>query len=281
MTDRAALFREILENPADDTVRLAYADAVQEEGDEPRAEFIRAQITVERAGPPHKKITNGGDEPVCVTDAGDGYFLTSWEEGRGIAPGDRVDVLCHRPLRKPKWRYGLRVVKFRHSEDAFQSTVVLRQDERSGPWAGTEAAARAGTLLDTHALAWGADTFGPPDARPAELSYSYRRGFVDHVALPCAEFLRACGRRLFARAPITHVGLTDKEPHHEEGSPYWSWHGPHTLGHMPLNPNRLPAALWLALPHTDYPSLGAANAALSTVCVGYGLEAAGITRRKE
>ena len=37
MTDREALYRAILENPDDDTLRLIYADALEEEGDSQRA----------------------------------------------------------------------------------------------------------------------------------------------------------------------------------------------------------------------------------------------------
>lgn len=49
MTDRDALLRAILEQPEEDTVRLVYADAIQD--DEPeRAEFIRLQIRMARFG---------------------------------------------------------------------------------------------------------------------------------------------------------------------------------------------------------------------------------------
>jgi uncharacterized protein (TIGR02996 family) len=44
MTDREALFRAILENPDDDTLRLIYADALDEESDARRAAFVRAQV---------------------------------------------------------------------------------------------------------------------------------------------------------------------------------------------------------------------------------------------
>ncbi len=44
MTDREALYRAILENPDDDTLRLIYADALEEEGDSRRAAFIRTQV---------------------------------------------------------------------------------------------------------------------------------------------------------------------------------------------------------------------------------------------
>ncbi len=48
MTDREALLRSILDNPDDDTLRLIYADAIEEESDSRRAAFIRAQIEYAR-----------------------------------------------------------------------------------------------------------------------------------------------------------------------------------------------------------------------------------------
>jgi uncharacterized protein (TIGR02996 family) len=38
------LFQGILDNPSDDAIRLVYADAMEEHGDEARAEFIRVQV---------------------------------------------------------------------------------------------------------------------------------------------------------------------------------------------------------------------------------------------
>jgi uncharacterized protein (TIGR02996 family) len=46
MTDREALYRAVLENPADDTLRLIYADALEEESDARRAAFIRSQVAL-------------------------------------------------------------------------------------------------------------------------------------------------------------------------------------------------------------------------------------------
>ena len=44
MTDREALFRAILADPDDDTLRLIYADALEEEGDVRRAAFVRTRV---------------------------------------------------------------------------------------------------------------------------------------------------------------------------------------------------------------------------------------------
>src|SRR5947209_1020685 len=46
MSTEAALLRTIRETPEDDTVRLVYADLVEEEGDPARGEFIRVQIAL-------------------------------------------------------------------------------------------------------------------------------------------------------------------------------------------------------------------------------------------
>ena len=48
MTDREALYRAVLADPDDDTLRLVYADALEEEGDARRAAFIRSQIELAR-----------------------------------------------------------------------------------------------------------------------------------------------------------------------------------------------------------------------------------------
>jgi uncharacterized protein (TIGR02996 family) len=44
MTEREAFLRAILEDPADDTPRLAFADWLTDQGEGPRAEFIRVQV---------------------------------------------------------------------------------------------------------------------------------------------------------------------------------------------------------------------------------------------
>lgn len=50
MTEHDALLRSILDNPDDDTVRLVYADHLQENGEEERAEFIRVQCRTAQPG---------------------------------------------------------------------------------------------------------------------------------------------------------------------------------------------------------------------------------------
>lgn len=47
MSEREAFLRAICTNPDDDTPRLVFADWLQENGDEARAEFIRVQVEAE------------------------------------------------------------------------------------------------------------------------------------------------------------------------------------------------------------------------------------------
>ena len=51
MNERELLLRAICENPDDDTLRLVFADWLQENDDEARAEFIRAQIELSQHTP--------------------------------------------------------------------------------------------------------------------------------------------------------------------------------------------------------------------------------------
>ncbi len=48
MTDRDILYRAILDSPDDDTLRLVYADALEEGGDPRRAAFVREQVELSR-----------------------------------------------------------------------------------------------------------------------------------------------------------------------------------------------------------------------------------------
>ena len=57
MNERAAFISAILDSPDDDTPRLVFADWLQEHGEEPRAEFIRAQIEAAKL-PEEKRATS-------------------------------------------------------------------------------------------------------------------------------------------------------------------------------------------------------------------------------
>lgn len=64
MTTKEALLRSILLHPDEDGPRLAYADLIQEEGDEDRAKFIQYQIRHPEASVRIHRST--GSRPVCT-----------------------------------------------------------------------------------------------------------------------------------------------------------------------------------------------------------------------
>ncbi|MCI0462376.1 MAG: TIGR02996 domain-containing protein [Gemmataceae bacterium] len=55
MNDEAALFQAILADPEDESLRLVYADLMEERGDLARAEFIRVQCELEHLTARHKR----------------------------------------------------------------------------------------------------------------------------------------------------------------------------------------------------------------------------------
>ena len=56
MTERDALLKAVCDHPNDDTPRLVFADWLQENDEEARAEFIRVQIEIARFANPPKKL---------------------------------------------------------------------------------------------------------------------------------------------------------------------------------------------------------------------------------
>src|ERR1700684_315200 len=88
MTDEQALLTAIAANPEDDTVRLVYADYVEECGDPDRAEFIRNQVELARMN-----LNDPARRPLVVRNR---HFLFNYVPGwkaelpqiAGIAWGD-------------------------------------------------------------------------------------------------------------------------------------------------------------------------------------------------
>ena len=93
--ERAALLRAILENPAEDTVRLAFADWLEESGEHDRGAFIRGMVDMEKCRPgcgvgrvcrgtivlpPMMTCAGTRDRVTDMFDAN----LCRWEEGQVI-----------------------------------------------------------------------------------------------------------------------------------------------------------------------------------------------------
>lgn len=81
MTTEADLMRAVLEDPDDDARRLVYADRLEEQGENDRAEFVRWQI-------------GGRAAPVLCHVLGTGVINTEWR----CHPTDTANPFC------PRWR---------------------------------------------------------------------------------------------------------------------------------------------------------------------------------
>lgn len=131
----------------------------------------------------------------------------------------------------------------------------------------------------------------------------FRRGFIEVISLPTADFLRRA-RALFGAHPITDVELPDREPDQDPGSPYEEWDAPNRQwvgrpaacywwkgGPGRAGPSYVPTALvrhWPRVRHLPRPwhdhwvdYLGyrdarAARADLSAAAVAYGRAQAGL-----
>src|SRR5688572_5456689 len=69
MSDRDALLRAIIDNPADDAPRLVYADWLDEHGDPDRAEFIRLTAGRRPAGTAAEAPSGGQLEAILLRNA--------------------------------------------------------------------------------------------------------------------------------------------------------------------------------------------------------------------
>src|SRR5690349_21324143 len=97
MADHAAFLSAIRQAPDDDTHRLVYADWLEENGQEPRAEFIRVQIELARG-------TAGGARQRALWARE--RFLRRKHEADWLAP---LRDVC--PVERVKFERGLATVR--------------------------------------------------------------------------------------------------------------------------------------------------------------------------
>lgn len=76
-SDLQRLLAAIVANPADDVARLVYADCLEENGDAPRARFIRLQIEAERL---HEHSAARAELEQQVQALFDAHWITWWGE---------------------------------------------------------------------------------------------------------------------------------------------------------------------------------------------------------
>lgn len=82
MSERAAFINAILDNPADDTARLVFADWLEEHGEPERAEFIRVQIEAEKL-PEDVRLRN--DPGARIAGKHGAAFGGGWRKAIGLS----------------------------------------------------------------------------------------------------------------------------------------------------------------------------------------------------
>lgn len=93
MTDREALLQAIREHPDEDTPRLIYADAIEDDGEHDRAAFIRLQVQMARI---EQWIEKPGQVMACD---GAGRFIP-YDERNAAA---RIPVAVSKGLPNPEY----------------------------------------------------------------------------------------------------------------------------------------------------------------------------------
>ena len=255
MTDPDALYAAILDNPADDTPRLVYADMLDDTGDPglaDRAAFIRCQIELSRDWAGHSDLSHQGTR-LC----------------KGCELRRRERALFR--ARRSEWFGGLSAVLGEWRLQASRPTGFAAGVVHRGfldDWAGPLAAWVGGEC--TWCRGRGGWETGP---HSEECRRCNGRGTVV-----------GCGPATVAAHPITRVTITDREPNpNSYGGPVVAWQSDHAelmlpswvpyglLRHMAV-PEGLDGRTWLT-----YPTRAAALDALSLACVNYARGQAGMS----
>lgn len=299
MTERDALLRAVLADPADDTVRLAFADWLDENGESERAEFIRVQVELAKLesidlgevnpiGPPtpsdlHTLIVQSNR----VTDQALHHTVRYCDQGTTVPQFGKIVSISGEYVGLPRPdRVAVTVARLSGWE-GLPREKELRKRERELLAAGN-AKQWLGALNGLRP--WWSEMKGcgwqvlPDGAVYAE----FTRGFVSRVTLTQADFLRHAGG-IFAAHPVTAVTLSDREPDVRAGmrginDDWFDWFPPGTEDRYARA--RLSEDLWWALLRTrgvvrepyclGHETRDLALAALSAACVAYGRELAGL-----
>lgn len=244
-TDAHRGFMEaICADPADDTVRLVYADVLDDCGQSDRAALIRTQVELARIGPEPKQVSG----TVRALKTGDIRLDADAAHLPTISVGDRVDVKAWAP------RSGLRTERLHGllvAEKIPRETCgfLLRRDEMSGPYPkerADELLRREDELIRSHARRWLRDTLPAGvyqdydrwehkgglirSKRDDTQHVVFRRGFVAEVRCTTAAWV---GERCYA-CMEPNEDVSDRRCRLCRGSGRVNAHGPALVRAAPL-----------------------------------------------
>lgn len=180
MTNRDRLLQAILLNPADDTPRRIYADALADEGVADWSEFIKVQL--ELASYPFEKCDS--IYPGCAVSGG----AVVWHDHK--CP---MYAVANRSRELLKANFGFWT-------DGLPESLVMQQCPDCVDFSPD---------YETNVV-----ECGQCDCTGLVLCYDhidFSRGFVSSIELSTDDFLRHAAA-IFAAQPVTSVRLTDREP---------------------------------------------------------------------
>jgi uncharacterized protein (TIGR02996 family) len=197
----ASLHAAILQNPDDDALRLVYADALEDDGDTARAEFIRVQVEIAQGIP--KASARKGNRIVDVR-ARRKYLL---ERERTLYPGDR----CYLPGSKDDYDYV--IVEWRRG---FIESITLP----AADWlAHADALMAAHPLQEVRLTTWPKVYWKGPSADAGYYSYHLPNKWVAHMSDDLMRLQYVAPILLKAEWPRIEFVL----PHSEDARPEWLW----------------------------------------------------------
>lgn len=259
MTERDQLIAAIIAQPDDDTVRLAYADWCDENGESERAEFVRVQVALDAIA--RKQIALLNDE-------------TDWRRCTGVSASwcpNCGDCLC--PDREESMNSPSCPLHAPDSlHDCHESIArdVERLREREGELFRPEWLPDVGGQLRE----WYFQCYPSSHVPDRPFLFVVSRGFPDAVTCTLADWLDA-GPAIAAAHPIRRVTLSDREPWEFGGEdPWFGWW--REGGAQVFNRGTLSAGVYGALAYPAmyfgskaYPTRELALDALSDACLAH------------
>ena len=202
-----SLLQAILENPADDFARLVYADWLEQQGDEPRAEFIRVQCAI--ADLDHELMSEEdcehGSCPGCVERRG----LRRRE--RGLIHDERINL----------WQAFVPWVPKDWTMTLYAREIAFRVGIREGVQ-DVKHILRRGFVAEVHCTL--ADWYGRECVEPSDWPTGSPTGSPTGVHSPICSTCHGTGRiggngpAIVAAQPIERVEVTDAVIHQSGGN---------------------------------------------------------------
>jgi uncharacterized protein (TIGR02996 family) len=255
--DERGFINAIIESPDDDTVRLVYADWLEEHGQAERAEFIRVQIDLGNAG--H-----------CITTVG---YPPSYICDRAELLGCKRCIAMKR--QRKLWNYGADGTWVIKPADCY-----ICIDEESIAKSSSHdpiLVVRRGFVSEIRCTL--SQFMGERCLECGATGMYVNRGIIYNGACKTCHgtgMTPGLARTLFGHHPVTRVVLTDREPN-DYGPPEdqlrFGWLSEHEPSHS--GASRLPRQLLVLMKKLRFPTREAALAAKSAAAVDYARELCG------